>query len=109
MSDDVVLEPVDTTVRPGEIFHFAVRSRGTQGYWFGYDYALERLEGGGWRDVTAEEGFKLARLGVEPGGRIELWANIPDRAQPGTYRVAKEVYAIGSDRPRLLTCELTVA
>jgi hypothetical protein len=107
-TDDIFLEPSSGEARPGDGFQFAVQSRGEQAYWFGYDYALERQAPDGWVDVTAEEGFKMARVGVEPGGRFEQWAEIPRRALPGTYRIVKKVFPAGSDRGRVLSCRLTV-
>ena len=54
-------------------------------------YQLERLTGDAWAPVAGPRAFAAWGKRLEPGGRFELLAAIPESAPPGRYRLRKPV------------------
>ena len=54
-------------------------------------YQLESLTGDAWAPVAGPRAFAAWGKRLEPGGRFELLAAIPESAPPGRYRLRKPV------------------
>jgi hypothetical protein len=87
----VQLLPATTEVRPGEKLRFALVNDGPAAVSFGTPYALERQAEGEWIRCNVETAWTAQLIGLRPGGRHESFANIPQDAPPGRYRVSKQL------------------
>ncbi len=78
---------------PGEVAKVRLVNLGSTRVWTGSDFLVERLEGGEWvfSDELTPDYFTLELRILEPGGSME-WTIALGEAEPGEYRVVKEVW-----------------
>jgi hypothetical protein len=81
----------DIELEPGDDLAYAVINVGELPLVLGAAYELERIIGDGWERVAGTGAFRAWGRRLDPGGRYELTARVPERAQSGRYRLRKRV------------------
>jgi hypothetical protein len=87
----VRLVPSAVLARPGERIAYSLVNRGLAAAVWGAAFRLERREGDRWVPSGPTDASRAVGYGLSPGQEKELSLAIPDDAQPGRYRVSKDV------------------
>ncbi|MFZ0088482.1 MAG: immunoglobulin-like domain-containing protein [Solirubrobacteraceae bacterium] len=78
---------------------YTVINEGDVPIMLGAAYRLERFSEDGWERVKLPYAFRLWGRRLESGDRHELSARLPDRVQPGRYRLHKRLDADRDPHP----------
>lgn len=81
------LELAAAAAMPGERLGYAVVNTGELPIMLGEAYELERVSDDGWERFPVPYMFRMWGRRLEPGGRSELTARVPELAESGRYRL----------------------
>lgn len=85
--------PSQTIAAPDERFEYELRNLGEVPIGFGDAYRLERRADSHWQRCPLPYGFRTWGAVLMPGGARRLTAWVPTGAEPGHYRLVKEIRA----------------
>lgn len=85
--------PSRTLAAPDERFEYELRNLGELPIGFGDAYRLERRADSRWQGCPLPYGFRAWGAVLVPGAARRLTAWVPAGAEPGHYRLVKEIHA----------------
>lgn len=75
---------------------------------YGVAFRLERLEGDEWAPVKLNRFFSTVALRLEPGMRRREKLQLPERLEPGKYRVIREFAPVSRGSSFVARAELRI-
>ena len=105
----IVLRLDRPTTQPGETLTLTVENRTRTRLEYGLAYRLEQRTEDGWRWINRDSAFILILKGVEAGRREREEIRLPNRLEPGRYRIVKLFTAPATGRELRALVEFSVS